>query len=110
VYFDGGYHANSDFDKVDPKNLNRLLRSFSDPARPAHIVPFAFFTSKRNRESFIGDLEERYRAMLQQEGYRAANRWYRRQVTLSFLSFAFAALKRVSGLEKLIERYRRIGS
>lgn len=63
--------------------------------------------SQNERESFIGDLEERKRAILQHEGRRAATRWFWQEVIHSFFSLAFDALKRVSGFERL---FRRIGS
>ena len=61
-------------------------------------------------ESMVGDLEERYCLVLKSQGRRAATRWFWREVIHSCFSLALDALKRLSALEKLIERYRRIGS
>jgi hypothetical protein len=58
-------------------------------------------------EALICDLDERYAALEQSAGRRAATRWFWREVAHSFLSLLFDALKRISGLDKL---YRRIGS
>jgi hypothetical protein len=71
---------------------------------------FGFLMSKDTAGSFIGDLEERYGLILDARGRRAATRWFWRQVVHSFFSLAVDALRRLSALEKLIERYRRIGS
>jgi hypothetical protein len=77
------------------------------PINTARIL--AVFMSEPNRDSFIGDLEERFRIQVAEKGRRSASRWFWRQVVHSFFSLAFDALKRLSALEKLIERYRRIG-
>jgi len=63
--------------------------------------------NRRNLDSFVGDLEERYALILKAHGRRAATVWFWREVIHSFLSLAFDALHRISGLEKL---FRRIGS
>jgi hypothetical protein len=65
--------------------------------------------SKENRDSFIGDLEERYGLILESKGRRSATVWFWREVIHSCFSLTFDAMKRVSRFEKLIERYRRIG-
>ena len=89
----------------------RLDTAVSLPIPPEPLTHlFRLVLSPDNRDSFIGDLEERYGAILQHEGHCAASRWFWRQVVHSFFSLAFDALKRLSALEKLIERYRRIGS
>jgi hypothetical protein len=67
---------------------------------------FSLLMDSQVCESFMGDLQERYGLMLAQKGPNTANRWYYREVILSFFSLAFDALKRVFGIEKL---YRRIG-
>ena len=68
---------------------------------------FDLFMSPAHCGTFIGDLEERYGAIVQHEGSRAATIWFWLEVLHSFFSLAFDALKRISGIEKL---YRRIGS
>jgi len=92
-------------------NVNSNLSVGSDGDRcrpPANFARFAFlFVSTQNRESFIGDLKERYAAILQQKGRRSATRWFWREVFFSFLSLALDAVKKISGLERL---FRRIGS
>jgi hypothetical protein len=71
---------------------------------------FSLLISEANRASFIGDLEERFRIQVEEKGRRAASRWFWREVIHSFFSLAFDTLKSISGFERLIERYRRIGS
>src|ERR1035438_5329715 len=71
---------------------------------------FAILMNPQQFENFMGDLEERYGLMLQQEGHRAATIWFWREVIHSCFSLAVDALKRLAALDKLIERYRRIGS
>jgi len=71
---------------------------------------FSLLMSPDNCEGFIGDLEERHGEILQTKGRRAATIWFWREVALSFISLALDALKRLSGFEKLVERFRRIGS
>ena len=85
-----------------PGELNDL------PAKLSAI--FFLITSSANRESFLGDLEERFHIEVKEKGRRAATVWFWREVIHSFFSLALDALKRLSGFEKLVERYRRIGS
>jgi hypothetical protein len=61
----------------------------------------AVFLSPHQVECLLGDLQEGYEQSLRGAGRSAASRWYYRQVALSFLSFALAALKRVSGIGRL---------
>jgi hypothetical protein len=78
---------------------------------PINLAPIlSLFISGQRRESFIGDLEERYGTMLRNQGRRVATIWFWRESVHSFFSLAFDTLKQISGFEKLIERYRRIGS
>ena len=97
--------------------------SFSAPLQAPVIQPrrpeprtekitgiFSIFMSKQSCNSFIGDLEERFRLMLNEKGRRAATLWFWREIRHSFLSLTLDGLKKLSGLEKLMERYRRIGS
>lgn len=67
-------------------------------------------STPKTSDAIIGDLEERFRIQVEEKGRRAASRWFWREVLHSFFSLALDALKRLSALEKLIERYRRIGS
>ena len=88
---------------------------FKSPDLLASLAPnasflFCIFVSQDERDALLGDLEERYGVILKGKGRRAATRWFWRQVVHSFLSLAFDSLKRLSALEKLIERYRRIGA
>ena len=86
----------------------------TDPCPPATLRSIgsllSVFMVQDQRDALIGDLEERYSAILHQEGRRTATRWFWREVIHSCFSLALDALKRLSALEKLIERYRRIGS
>jgi len=68
---------------------------------------FIVFMSRNNRDAFIGDLEEKYGVMVEEEGHRAAATWLWRQVVHSFLSFGLDALRRVSAIEKLFRKIRR---
>jgi hypothetical protein len=67
----------------------------------------SLFMSPELFESFIGDLEERYAAILKQQSPRSAQLWFWRQVVQSLLPLAFAAIRRVSGFERFVEFYRR---
>ena len=112
-FYGGGYPV-SDDDTVEPHNLNRLLHG-STAHRKWLRLPNIFslavlFLARQNRDSFVGDLEERYGVILKATGRRAATIWFWREVGHSFLSLALDAVKNLSGFEKLIERYRRIGS
>jgi hypothetical protein len=71
------------------------------------VSVLGIFMSSQNRESIVGDIEERFGQLVEKEGRPAATRWIWREVVHSFFFLAFDALKRVSGIEKL---YRRIGS
>src|ERR1051326_2506643 len=66
----------------------------------------AIFMCGQKRESFLGDLEERYSLLCNKKDRGSANLWLWKQVVFSFFSLALDALKRISGFEKL---YRRIG-
>jgi hypothetical protein len=68
---------------------------------------FTPLMSPANYESFIGDLEERYSLILKERGHRSAKLWYWRQVFQSLFSLVFAALRRVSGYERLVDFYWR---
>lgn len=91
---------------------SRPTGPFGSPYMPSRraLSIFAIFMPREAHDAFLGDLEERFRIQAQEKGRRSATRWFWRQVILSLFCLAFDALKRVSGLEKLIERYRRIGS
>ena len=112
--FYGGGFGVSDADAGGHRNSNRLQRGSTDPGRwlrPANIFIFTLlFLQKKNRDSFIGDLEERFGIIVEEKGRRAATRWFWREIRHSFLSLTLDGLKKLSGLEKLMERYRRIGS
>lgn len=87
-----------------------LVGANASTARPAWsgiAKAVSLFASKRTQQSFLGDLEERYAALTKTKGRQAASRWFWRELIHSFISLAFDALKRLSGLEKLL---RRIGS
>jgi|ERR1017187_987814 hypothetical protein len=99
---DGRVPGSATHDRT-PSNHNQ--KESTPPINTARIL--AVFMSEPNRDSFLGDLEERYAALTKTKGRRAASRWFWRQVVHSFFSLAFDALKRLSGLEKLL---RRIGS
>src|SRR5262249_26323027 len=75
------------------------------PIRPTPI--FTLLMPPTGCEIFVGDLEERYRLILKKQGQRTAQRWFWRQVFQSLFPLIFAALRRVSGYEKLIEFYQR---
>jgi hypothetical protein len=84
--------------------------SNTPPRESGTSTLLSFFMSKEQCHCFIGDLEERYAVILEQEGRRAATIWFWRQVVLSVFSLSLDAVKRISGLEKFIERCHRIGS
>jgi hypothetical protein len=88
-----------------PSLTARALKRPSPPM--ALFVLFLIVLGRRECDVFIGDLEERHGILFEKQGREAATRWFWRQVALSFFSLALEALKRISGLEKLL---RRIGS
>jgi hypothetical protein len=65
------------------------------------------FVSADTYESFIGDLEERHAAISKTKGHRSARLWFWRQVVQSLFPLVFAAIRRVSGFEKLMGLYWR---
>lgn len=106
-FYGGGYPVSAPA-IVAGHNLNRRLAKFVAPNNlPGLRVTLnlaILLSPNENRSSIVGDLEERYRKIAAAEGRRAANRWFWREVIHSFLSLAFNALKRISGLEKLCRR------
>jgi len=86
-------------------SLDSALRYWSPPADVR--VLFGVLWKTDSLDTFIGDLEERYGLVLKSQGRRAATIWFWREVALSFISLALDAVRRISGLEKLM---RRIGS
>lgn len=89
------------FTDTETSNRPHLIR----PLRSALDFGFFFvFFSKQKRDSFIGDLEERYWEISKATGRRKGNRWFWRQVALSFFSLALDSLKKTSGLEWLFRR------
>jgi hypothetical protein len=58
-------------------------------------------------DSFLGDLEERYAIMYKTEGRRNAQRWLWRQIIQSLFPLVIAAIRRVSGFERLMDFFRR---
>jgi hypothetical protein len=67
----------------------------------------AFSMSPEDSESFVGDLEERYAIVVQNQGRRCARRWFWRQDIQSLFPLVFAAVRRVSGFERLMDFFRR---
>lgn len=71
---------------------------------------FSIFMSHDQRDALVGDLEERYETSAKAKGREAATLWFWREVVHSFIALALDGLKKCSGLGKLIEKCRRIGS
>jgi len=69
-------------------------------------VFFRTLSSKEVSEALIGDLLEGYERVVIRRGRSGAILWFWRQVLTSLPPFAWASLKRISGLEAI---YRRIG-
>jgi hypothetical protein len=105
--YGGGYPV-SDDEALEFHNLNRLRGSTARrrPPLPDIFGFVALFLSRQNRNSFVGDIEERYRILLRKQGRRSATLWFWRQMVHSFLSLALDALKRISGFERLFRRIR----
>jgi hypothetical protein len=83
----------------------------TDPNDPQDSPPditwlFVPFVCREVREAVVGDLWERYPCQLDRRGGVGAVIWFCREVIISLSQFAWAWLKRISGLEAL---YRRIG-
>jgi hypothetical protein len=89
--------------------LNTTSGAFQlESSTPTNLLQlFSFFMAGENCESFIGDLEERFGMILKARGRRSATLWFWRQVIQSLFPLAFAALRRVSGFERLIGYYWR---
>jgi hypothetical protein len=113
----------SDSDAINPHNLYRASSKHTQPdLRVQHALPppapppmdvsriLSAFLSGQNRESFIGDLEERYARIFQTDGSRSAVLWFWRELFHSLLALGLESLIRLSGVAELIARYRRIGS
>jgi hypothetical protein len=66
--------------------------------------PISIFLCPDVSSSIVGDIKERHNVLLNSEGLRPANCGLYRQVILTFFSLAFDALKRLSGLERLLRR------
>jgi hypothetical protein len=103
----GGSHFGLDY------RIKYLYVPSKSPNLMASVAPdasllFSIFVSQEERDAFLGDLEERFRLQVTKKGSRAATRWFWQEVIHSFFSLALNALKRLSALEKLIERYRRL--
>jgi len=81
-------------------------RTYRKVSHATLTVLFTLFLDQRTAQAVLGDLNERRTAAATKVGSASATRWFWREVVHSFLSLAFAALKRISGVEKL---YRRIG-
>ena len=62
---------------------------------------FGFLLSVGNCESFVGDLEERYRGVLSKQGHASAAIWFWRQVVASLGPLSWAAVKRLFGVMTL---------
>jgi hypothetical protein len=109
-FYGGGYPDTAPA-IVEPHNLNRLLRGSTADSKWLRLLNIfslaVLFLTGQNRDSFVGDLQERYGLLLEKEGRRVATRWFWRQVVFSFLSLALDSLKKISGWERL---FRRIGS
>jgi hypothetical protein len=103
-FYGGGYGV-----PIEPQNRDELQdRSSTRWTTLENISRLAsLFLSMQNRETFLGDLQERYRLIEAEKGSRAAQFWFWREVLHSIISLALDALKNVSGLVKL---FRRIGS
>jgi hypothetical protein len=85
----------------------RLTRDSVSSRPPLNITPlFALFLSSEICDAVVGDLQERYTQAFTQRGRTHATLWFLKQAATSLMPFAWAALKRVSGVEAI---YRRIG-
>jgi len=65
---------------------------------------------KKTVNAFIGDLQERYAEKVSSSGRTEANLWYTKESTRSIVPLAWAKLRRIAGLDALVELFRRIGS
>jgi len=99
----------------DQSPLKSYPASQSSPSRPpgtldgVHLF-FSIFMSHDQRDAIVGDLEERSRHILKTEDRRTATFWFWRQLVHTFMSLSLDRLKQLSGFERFIERFRRIGS
>jgi hypothetical protein len=89
----------------------KLLSNPAKPSvvvkRPPNVTPlFSLFLSLEACEAVIGDIQERYTSIFSRLGKHHASVWFWKQVIASLATFAWASLKRASGIEKI---YRMIG-
>jgi len=89
---------------LDPGHLAPFSRTIRMPL--AVLVFFRTLSSKEDSESLMGDLLEGYERVVIRRCRSGAILWFWRQVLTSLPPFAWASLKRISGLEAI---YRRIG-
>lgn len=95
------------FEEIDYQDAPHQDSTVSLPTLPMDAIRLlSMLLSPNSRQSFIGDLEERYGLIVQKKGRHAANVWFWRELIQSLFSLALDAIKRLSGLEWL---YRRIG-
>ena len=91
--------------------LHIEMSASDEPLRLSLIITgiFSAVLTARSHESFIGDLEQRYNLLAKSKSRPFAQLWLLRQAATSLVPLVIAALKRISGYDKLIERlYRRM--
>lgn len=67
------------------------------------------FLSAKDVEAFLGDLVDKH-ALIAKRNEAEADRWFRRELRRSFPPLVWAQFKRSSGVNKLVEWYRKIRS
>jgi len=97
------------YDALRPVKESGASRLHCEPFLPIVAFMFSLFKSPQECSSIIGDLQERHGLILKAEGPQAATRWFWWEVIASLFSLAVEALRMLSRIEELIERYRRIG-
>ena len=92
------------------RNPKILVKWPAKRNRPATLFLVAsilgLLVSSENCDAVAGDIEQRCARIAKSEGRLRAISWFWKQVITSIAPLAWAALKRISGLEAI---YRRIG-
>jgi hypothetical protein len=80
--------------------LDRSKLPWAGGKFPVRFVPLLKYLTSQS-VPLIGDLQEGHSVIMKKDGKSTADRWYYRQVALSFISLASSAVKRLSGIERL---------
>jgi hypothetical protein len=92
---------------LDSRRSQHVKKQISQRLVPPGLKLTDFLCSILSCDAVIGDLLERYGRLSQQRGYFRAATWFWKQLITSLPFFAWAWLKRASGLEAILRRIGR---